>query len=365
MLALLLWALPLAQALRPLPLSLSPAPVLQSPLSGPGGLCGGRGWARISPFPHVQPSGTRLHTSIGSDPIHAASSLSSPSYEVQAAPGASPIPEYKELLKFAMPTLGIWLLQPILSLIDTTVVGLSGTTTIAELAALGPGIGWVDSTSYLFNFMGVAMTTLFSTALRDRDELRSKQVLSNGITLSLVFGIFLLILQYTLAPWAVGVLAGSSRLSVPFAVQYARIRSFAAPAALFTIVAQAAFLASKDSITPLYAVIVGGIVNVLGDLFLVTMRGGGLAGAAWATALSQYAGAIFLFFTALSTQYKKMKGQKMVWPSLSQCKQFLEFCGPVFFVLLMKSFLWTFSTFAVGTAGAIDLAAHQVKYIMT
>ena len=33
------------------------------------------------------------------------------------------IPSFLELLKYGIPTLGIWLLQPILSLIDTAVIG--------------------------------------------------------------------------------------------------------------------------------------------------------------------------------------------------------------------------------------------------
>lgn len=44
---------------------------------------------------------------------------------------------------------GIWLLQPILSLIDTSVVGMT-TSDISQLASLGPSIAWIDSSSYLF-----------------------------------------------------------------------------------------------------------------------------------------------------------------------------------------------------------------------
>lgn len=46
------------------------------------------------------------------------------------------IPSYSRLLSFGGPTLAIWLLQPVLSLIDSVAVGLS-TTSIAELAAIG------------------------------------------------------------------------------------------------------------------------------------------------------------------------------------------------------------------------------------
>jgi len=61
--------------------------------------------------------------------------------------------------------IGIWLLQPILSLIDTSVVGINKMSTVAQLAALGPGVAWIDSTSYLFQFMGIATTSLYVNAL--------------------------------------------------------------------------------------------------------------------------------------------------------------------------------------------------------
>eukprot|EP01039_Chlorochromonas_danica_P005908 gene5908-6505_t len=245
---------------------------------------------------------------------------------------------------------------------------MSHATTIAELAALGPGIGWVDSTSYLFNFLGIATTTLYSTALRDQDEKRSQSILANAVFLSFFFGLCLMLVQYFWARPAVSILAGASLASIPYAMAYAKIRAIAAPAALFTIIAQAAFLARKDSITPLYAVLVGALVNVVGDVFLVVYQKKGIVGAAWATTLSQYAGAIFLCAIAMlrmlkakrQSPEKRMKIEMMIWPKRHESLQFLSFCGPMFFILLAKSFLWTFTTFAVGSAGAVDLAAHQI-----
>lgn len=88
--------------------------------------------------------------------------------------GTSLVPSAVELIRFGLPTLGIWLLQPILSLIDTAVVGISPSYSLSQLASLGPGISWSDSTSYLFNFIAIATTNLFANALRDGEEERFK-----------------------------------------------------------------------------------------------------------------------------------------------------------------------------------------------
>ena len=61
-----------------------------------------------------------------------------------------------------------------------------------------------------------------------------------------------------------------------------------------TIAIQAAFLAAKDSVTPLVAVLVGAVVNLCGDLLLVNVFNLGIEGAAWATMLSQFASFVYL-----------------------------------------------------------------------
>jgi hypothetical protein len=65
------------------------------------------------------------------------------------------IPTIKELMALGFPILGIWLLQPILSLVDSSILGLSPSVTVSELASLGPGIGFIDSTLYMFQFLGI------------------------------------------------------------------------------------------------------------------------------------------------------------------------------------------------------------------
>jgi len=74
-------------------------------------------------------------------------------------------------------------------------------------------------------------------------------------------------------------LCGKAKESIPYGILYARLRSFAAPFALPTIVAQAAFLAVKDAVTPLKAVLVGAAVNVVGDFLCVSVLNMGVRGA--------------------------------------------------------------------------------------
>jgi hypothetical protein len=76
------------------------------------------------------------------------------------------LPTLADYRRFALPCLGLWVAQPLLSLVDTAFVGLSGSTaqSASNLAALGPATTFFDGATYLFAFLNVATTNLYSTA---------------------------------------------------------------------------------------------------------------------------------------------------------------------------------------------------------
>lgn len=276
----------------------------------------------------------------------------------------SDLPTRKELFLFAVPTLAIWLLQPILSLIDTAVLGMSKSTSIYEVAALGPGISWIDSSSYLFYFLGIVTTNLFAAALRDNDPKERHNVLVNTLQLALLFGFVLFALQFFGASFMVRQLSGASIQSVPFGTDYAKIRAVAAPFALLSFVAQSAFLASKDAMTPLHAVLIGSLVNLFGDLLLVQGFHYGIRGAAVATALSQVCSTVYLWYRAVKSASKPVSasitGRIFQAPHWTEMRRVLSLCGPLCAVLFIKTCHWSLSTFAASSAGVYSLAAHQV-----
>lgn len=67
-----------------------------------------------------------------------------------------------EIAKFSGPAVGLWLCGPLMSLIDTVVVGQGSSI---ELAALGPGTVFCDNTSYIFMFLSIATSNLVATSL--------------------------------------------------------------------------------------------------------------------------------------------------------------------------------------------------------
>lgn len=87
-----------------------------------------------------------------------------------------PLPSLRTFQQFALPCLGLWVAQPLLSLVDTAFVGLSGdsSTSARQLAALGPATTFFDGSTYLFAFLNVATTNLYSSARAQRGEQSDK-----------------------------------------------------------------------------------------------------------------------------------------------------------------------------------------------
>ena len=282
----------------------------------------------------------------------------------------SQVPSTGDLIQFALPTLGVWFLQPVLSLIDSSVIGRSHSPQSAlALAALGPGIAWIDSTAYSFQFLGMATTILLNKGLINRNEDDIATSLSHSVITSLACGLLLAILQYAFSLPAMQMLSGKSTEIVPLAVTYSKIRSWAALFAVPTIVIQSAFLAFKDAITPLEAVLFGGLFNLIGDILLVSVFNQGIAGAAYATFLSQLFGFLYLVFIGVKRiakqkdipSYKIRQLLSLIrFPSLKNALSFFSYAGPLFIVIMIKSILWTYTTFAASRTGAYHLAAHQI-----
>ena len=122
--------------------------------------------------------------------VHARSSLlmcSAPNSVAETETESVGAPTTATLVRFALPTLAAWLVSPLMSLVDTAVVGRDSVTAV-NLAALGPATMISDSMSYLFSFLSVATTNLVATALSDSAGADSVSGGGNSHELARIFG---------------------------------------------------------------------------------------------------------------------------------------------------------------------------------
>jgi Na+-driven multidrug efflux pump len=217
-------------------------------------------------------------------------------------------PSYKTLLIFAMTTVIIWLSEPLLSLVDTTVVGWSGTTSAAaaggssstanvvtQLASLGPATTLIDSLLYGTYGLSIATTNRIAAEQAvDNNERQLQTTVSHVLGISVLLGSLCTLLCWIYATPILTKMAGGSGTVelLRYATFYTKIRSAVAVAAVGGLTLQSICLAQRDVRTPALAVLAASVTNLVGDLAL---RRHGVVGAASATAAASLVSAAILF----------------------------------------------------------------------
>ena len=191
-------------------------------------------------------------TNIGAVPIveappgYTLPPLSAPTEEPPVS-AAQPIPSFAELGAFALPTLALWLSSPLLSLIDTSVVGtVCGT---ASLAALGPSTKACDYLAYFCTALGAATTNLAAADLAAKRLSSAKRLVATSLTTALLAGVTLGGVLFAGAPTLMAAMLGPSGSPevLRLATEYTSIRALGYPAALLAMVLQSAFLGRAGS----------------------------------------------------------------------------------------------------------------------
>lgn len=223
-------------------------------------------------------------------------------------------PRVSKIIKFAIPAIGVWLCNPLLSLIDTSAVGLlSGT---AQLAALNPAAAITNYAALLIAFMYTGTTNLVAGAQEadsgKPDKPNATRAFITALQLSTWVGTSLGAALLVFARPLLMALIGNDAVPPDVflaAMRYVRIRALGMPAATIIGSAQAGCLGLQDIKSPLYVLLAAAVVNFCGDAILVGNVNpwiGGAAGAAWATVFSQYV-ALYLFIQWLCNQSMSQK----------------------------------------------------------
>ncbi|KAL3843413.1 hypothetical protein ACJIZ3_000816 [Penstemon smallii] len=260
-----------------------------------------------------------------------------------------------EILKFSGPAVGLWISGPLMSLIDTAVVGQGSSL---ELAALGPGTVFCDYASYMFMFLSIATSNLVATSLARQDENEVQHQISILLFIGLACGFLMLFFTKFYGRWALTAFAGAKNADIINAANiYIQIRGIAWPAILIGWVAQSASLGMKDSWGPLKALAVASAINGVGDIALCRFLGFGIAGAAWATMISQVVAA-YMMIEALNK--KGYNGFAISIPSLDEFLQIFKLAAPAFLTIMSKVVFYALLVYFATSMGPKTVAAHQV-----
>lgn len=238
----------------------------------------------------------------------AAAAAASASQLLEAADdesSVSALPSYKKLIMFTATTIMIWISEPLLSLVDTTVVSLTQKNAVVQVAALGPATTLIDSLQYLTYFLAMATTSQLAKFLALKDYRKLQETTSQILGVAAVLGVLISAIVFGLGlPLLTSMIGGSSqsRELIGLAARYCWIRASVAPLAVMGMVAESSCLANVDTMTPAIAVFSASMVNLVGDLSLSFW---GIQGAAIATAVATT--------TSTCIMLRKVKKRKDTW----------------------------------------------------
>jgi putative MATE family efflux protein len=263
-------------------------------------------------------------------------------------------PVDKEILALAIPALGALAIDPLLTLADTAFVARLGTV---ELAALGVDTAIFGFAFFAFNFLAYVVTPLVARALgRDKPEEAARWV-GDALLLAVALGVSVGLVLEMSAPRLVDLMGAGSDVAGP-AVSYLRIRALAAPAVLVVTAGHGAFRGHKDTRTPLRVALGVNVLNFVLDPLLIFGLGWGLEGAAVATVIAQYVGALWFLRLIVSRQMAaRPRGLRESLPSLLD----LGRSGVLLSVrtgLLLAAF--TVAASVATRIGPEQIAAHQL-----
>jgi len=278
-----------------------------------------------------------------------------------------PTPTLKECLAFALPALGIYVCSPLMSLIDASFIGRLSTS--LELAALGPASSISDSAPLPLLFLSIATTNLIAKSYAQTDDETSGKVARTALGMGAVCSVVLACAVFWLAKpisalycYGSGAAATQTQLALASACkEYVAIRALALPAVVVTTIAQAVCIGIKDTKTPMKAVALAGVGNLLGDLILVRGFRQGIAGAAWATSASQFLAAGLLLRTlyqrGIFRRPSQQKQKEQSNTTMATIRQLLSFI-PFLFIMAVKIGWHNSCTATAASLGSISAAAH-------
>ncbi len=200
---------------------------------------------------------------------------------------------HRTVFRLSVPVFFSLIAEPITGLVDTHYVKELGAD---PLAALGVGTALLSAVFWIFNFLGTGTQTEIARAYGSNRREDGRSIASLAIVLCLGFGAVLAALAWMFGGAAVDRMEAASGVRAD-ALRYIEIRALAAPAVLLMSACFGALRGVQDMRSTLFIAVFANVVNVVLDILLISGAGPipalGVTGAAVATAIAQWMGAIW------------------------------------------------------------------------
>ena len=190
----------------------------------------------------------------------------------------------KLILTFSLPLLGGFLFQQLYSFMDTMVVG--GVLGTEALAAVGD----TGSLNFLINGFCMGICSGFAIPIAQafgaKDETEMRRYVMHSVYLCAVISVLMGLLTGVFAPQLLRMLNTPEDI-LPLSVAYIQPVFFAIPVTVLYNMCGGVMRSLGDSKTPVIAITIAALLNIVLDYTFILAFHMGVEGAAWATVISQ------------------------------------------------------------------------------
>ena len=206
---------------------------------------------------------------------------------------------WKQLLLFFFPILFGTFFQQLYNTVDAIIVGRF--VGKEGLAAVGGSAAMIINLLVGF-FVGLSSgaTVIISQFYGARQQAKVSQAVHTAVAFSIAGGLVIMAIGLVSAPAALRAM-GTPQETMEDSILYLRIYFMGLIGNLLYNMGAGILRAIGDSKRPLYFLIAGCLTNIVLDIVLVLVCKMGVAGAAWATIISQLVSAVLVVMTLLKT----------------------------------------------------------------
>lgn len=203
-----------------------------------------------------------------------------------------------KIIQYTIPLALTGILQQLFNAADLAVVGqFAGKEAMAAVGSNASVIGLLVN---LFVGISLGSNVIIARSIGQGNEENISKAVHTSVVVALLGGLFLTVLGEFLAPGVVNMLDVPEDV-YPLAVKYLRIYLAGMPVILLYNFEAAIFRSCGNTQTPLAALVISGVLNVILNLFFVLGMGMDVDGVAAATVLANLVSAVILFAALMKT----------------------------------------------------------------
>ncbi|MFZ4400276.1 MAG: MATE family efflux transporter [Bacteroidales bacterium] len=266
----------------------------------------------------------------------------------------------KKILRLAIPNVISNITIPLLGLVDVGLMGHLGSQVYIGGIAIGTMI--FNIIFWAFGFLRMGSSGFTAQAYGQRNFPEAIMVLARSLTMAIISGVTIILLQKPIALIAFKFIGTSSGVEC-IASEYYYIRIYAAPATIALTAVFGWLIGMQNAKTPLAIAILVNIINIIYSLFFVKVLGMKAEGIAWGSLLAQYSGLLFAVWMIhrhygklfIHFSFEKLK-------DLKPFRNFLAVNKDIFIRTLLLILTISFFTVRSAQLGDVVLAGNTLLY---